>query len=195
MCLSSWSSWLSLWADTPKQAFRDINSDIITKVCPSLQRFRFLEAASEFIPDYYKTCNADGLSGSNTLNYLTAPGISVLWYNVCSYSPGKNQYQNSRSSRMKKNRIPTQILPRSPVSHTVVGQVMFSISLKAAGVITHTAALANYLYHAPFHSLRELIINGTGSHTDTLSKHYGMRFSFWNLLLRAGRQHHALNFV
>lgn len=37
MRLSSWSSWLSLWGDTPKQAFRDINSDIITQICPSLQ--------------------------------------------------------------------------------------------------------------------------------------------------------------
>lgn len=76
---------------------------------------------------------------------------------------------------MKKNKIPTQTLPHSPVSHTAVGQVMFSISLKAAGVIRNTAALANYLYHALFYSLRELIINGTGSPTDTLSKHYGMQ--------------------
>lgn len=96
---------------------------------------------------------------------------------------------------MKKNRIPTQTLPRSPVSRTAVGQVMFSIILKAAGVITHIAALANYLYHAPFYSLRELIINRIGSPTDTLSKDYGMQFSFRNLLLCIGRQHHTLNFV
>lgn len=96
---------------------------------------------------------------------------------------------------MKKNRIPTRTLQCSPVSHIAVGQVMFSISLKAAGVITHIAALAKYLYHSPFYSLRELIINGTGSPTDTLSKHPGMRFSFRNLLLRAGRRHHTLNFV
>lgn len=73
---------------------------------------------------------------------------------------------------MKKNGIPTHTVSLFPT--LAVGQVMFSISLKAAGVITHTAALANYLYHAPFYSLRELIINGTGSPTDTLSKHYGM---------------------
>lgn len=94
---------------------------------------------------------------------------------------------------MKKNWIPTQTLPHSPVSHTAAGE--FSISLKAAEVTMHTAALANYLYHVPFYSLRELIINGTGSPTDTLSKHYNMQFSFRNLLLRAGCQRHALNFV
>lgn len=36
------------------------------------------ESASDFILADNKNHNFDGLSGSNTLNYLTAPGIPVL---------------------------------------------------------------------------------------------------------------------
>lgn len=45
---------------------------------------------------------------------------------------------------------------------------MFSISPMAAGVITHPAVVGNDLYHAPFYSLRELIINRTESPMCTL---------------------------
>lgn len=80
---------------------------------------------------------------------------------------------------MKKIRIPNQTLPRSPLSGTAVGQATFSISLRAVGVIAHTAVVGNDLYYPPFYILGELIINWTGPPTYTLQM-LCMHFPFRN---------------